>query len=200
MLTDSQIERYSRQIVLSEVGGRGQEHLLAARATIVGSGEAAIFCAAHLAAAGVGWLYLDGVDTGAPLARAVALSTRNVDCTIGPVRAECSDVTILFGEIPPGIVVRDVPLVWGSGTAEGIVAARFPNGRGCLACLAELPRSRDTGGSSPRLLGALLALLALRALLKIDASDGPELLRFLRDGLLRVDVPFPSRPDCPVCA
>jgi hypothetical protein len=55
MLTDSQIERYSRQIVLPEVGGRGQERLLAASVAIGGGSSAAIFCAAHLAAAGVGW-------------------------------------------------------------------------------------------------------------------------------------------------
>src|SRR5271155_652783 len=35
LLTDAQIERYSRQIILPEVGGRGQERLLAARLTIL---------------------------------------------------------------------------------------------------------------------------------------------------------------------
>jgi len=41
MLTDAQIERYGRQIILPEVGGRGQERLLAARVAVAGAGPAA---------------------------------------------------------------------------------------------------------------------------------------------------------------
>ena len=37
-LTDEQIDRYARHIVLKEVGGAGQQALLAARVLIVGAG------------------------------------------------------------------------------------------------------------------------------------------------------------------
>ena len=40
-LTDAQIERYSRQILLPEIGGRGQARLLAAHVVLAGAGEAA---------------------------------------------------------------------------------------------------------------------------------------------------------------
>jgi molybdopterin/thiamine biosynthesis adenylyltransferase len=54
MLTETQIERYSRQIILPEVGGRGQERLLSASVAIVGTGPANSAVMVYLAAAGVG--------------------------------------------------------------------------------------------------------------------------------------------------
>ena len=53
MLEDDLVDRYSRQILLPEVGGRGQERLCATRATVTGSGRAAAFAATLLGAAGV---------------------------------------------------------------------------------------------------------------------------------------------------
>ncbi|HLB25926.1 MAG TPA: adenylyltransferase, partial [Nitrospirota bacterium] len=38
MLTDAQIERYSRHIILEGVGGKGQEKLLSGRVLIIGAG------------------------------------------------------------------------------------------------------------------------------------------------------------------
>lgn len=38
MLREDQIERYSRQIILTEVGGKGQEKLLNAKVLIIGVG------------------------------------------------------------------------------------------------------------------------------------------------------------------
>jgi hypothetical protein len=59
-LRDDLIERYSRQILLPEVGGRGQERLLAARLVVTGNGPAAAYAAALLAAAGAGVTCMDG--------------------------------------------------------------------------------------------------------------------------------------------
>jgi len=52
-LTDEQIERWSRQILLPEVGGRGQVRLLAARVAIAGDGPVATWAADLLRRAGV---------------------------------------------------------------------------------------------------------------------------------------------------
>jgi len=57
-LSDSQIERYSRQIIVPEVGGRGQERLLAARLVIAGEIGDLAPVLAYMAGAGVGEIFL----------------------------------------------------------------------------------------------------------------------------------------------
>lgn len=53
-LRDDQIERYSRQILLPNVGGGGQEKLLKAKVLIIGAGGLGSPCALYLASAGIG--------------------------------------------------------------------------------------------------------------------------------------------------
>jgi len=62
-LTQDQIERYSRQIVLKEVGGIGQKKLLSSKISLIGLGALGSSAAYYLAAAGVGTLQIIDFDT-----------------------------------------------------------------------------------------------------------------------------------------
>ncbi|OHB78813.1 MAG: adenylyltransferase [Planctomycetes bacterium RBG_16_55_9] len=61
-LTEQQIDRYSRHIILQQVGGLGQEKLLASRVLIVGAGGLGAPAAMYLAAAGVGTIGIVDAD------------------------------------------------------------------------------------------------------------------------------------------
>ena len=62
-LTDAELDRYARHIVLREVGGAGQARLKAATVAIVGAGGIGSPVIQYLAAAGVGRLVLIDDDT-----------------------------------------------------------------------------------------------------------------------------------------
>jgi molybdopterin-synthase adenylyltransferase len=62
MLTDSQIERYSRHIILKEVGGKGQQKLFDGKVLIIGAGGLGAPIALYLAAAGVGTIGIADAD------------------------------------------------------------------------------------------------------------------------------------------
>ncbi|UCE49099.1 MAG: HesA/MoeB/ThiF family protein, partial [Phycisphaerales bacterium] len=64
-LSDQQIERYSRHIILEQVGGAGQEKLLSSKVLIIGAGGLGSPAGLYLAAAGVGTIGIvdgDNVD------------------------------------------------------------------------------------------------------------------------------------------
>ncbi len=61
-MTEAQIERYSRHIILSEVGGKGQEKLLGGKVLLVGAGGLGSPAGLYLAAAGVGTIGVIDAD------------------------------------------------------------------------------------------------------------------------------------------
>ncbi len=64
-LTEQQIERYSRHIILEQVGGVGQEKLLSSKVLIIGAGGLGAPAGLYLAAAGIGTIGIvdgDNVD------------------------------------------------------------------------------------------------------------------------------------------
>ncbi|MSQ15201.1 MAG: molybdopterin-synthase adenylyltransferase MoeB [Dehalococcoidia bacterium] len=61
--TEEQIRRYSRHIILPQVGGKGQRKLLGAKVLLIGAGGLGSPTALYLAAAGVGTLGIVDFDT-----------------------------------------------------------------------------------------------------------------------------------------
>ena len=60
--TNEQLERYSRHIILKEVGVKGQKKLLNAKVLIIGAGGLGAPAALYLAAAGVGTIGIVDAD------------------------------------------------------------------------------------------------------------------------------------------
>tara|TARA_B100000586_G_scaffold263471_1_gene232870 strand:- start:262 stop:1068 length:807 start_codon:yes stop_codon:yes gene_type:complete len=90
--TDKQIERYSRHIILPEVGGSGQQKMLEARVLLLGAGGLGSPAAYYLAAAGIGNLGIvdfDKVDLS-NLQRQIIHSTER----IGMLKTESAKKTI----------------------------------------------------------------------------------------------------------
>lgn len=61
--TNEQLERYSRHIILKEVGAKGQKKLLNAKVLIIGAGGLGAPAAMYLAAAGVGAIGIADADS-----------------------------------------------------------------------------------------------------------------------------------------
>ncbi|MHA2006102.1 MAG: HesA/MoeB/ThiF family protein [Promethearchaeota archaeon] len=62
-LTEEQIDRYSRQIVLKEIGGSGQEKILNSKISLIGLGALGSPVAYYLVAAGIGKIKLIDYDS-----------------------------------------------------------------------------------------------------------------------------------------
>jgi molybdopterin/thiamine biosynthesis adenylyltransferase/rhodanese-related sulfurtransferase len=91
-LTNEEIARYSRQLILPEVGYEGQQRLKAAKVLCVGTGGLGAPLALYLAAAGVGTIGLVDFDTvdASNLQRQVIHST----ATVGKLKVDSAEIML----------------------------------------------------------------------------------------------------------
>ena len=91
-LTAAQLDRYSRHLLLPEVGEKGQKRLLEARVLLLGAGGLGSPAALYLAAAGVGTLGLVDNDTvdASNLQRQILHGTDRV----GTAKVDSAEVTL----------------------------------------------------------------------------------------------------------
>src|SRR5262245_44316278 len=103
-MNDEQLLRYSRHILLPQIGIEGQEKLLAARALVIVAGGLGSPVALYLASAGVGHITIcDGDDVDLTnLQRQIAHRVR----AIGTPKAESARATM--AEINPEVTVTAV--------------------------------------------------------------------------------------------
>ncbi|ESZ38988.1 molybdopterin-synthase adenylyltransferase MoeB [Mesorhizobium sp. L2C066B000] len=91
-LTDEELERYARHIVLPEIGGAGQQRLKRARVLVIGAGGLGAPVLEYLAAAGVGTLGIvdDDIVSLSNLQRQVIHATD----TVGIAKTESAKAAI----------------------------------------------------------------------------------------------------------
>jgi adenylyltransferase/sulfurtransferase len=116
--TEDEIRRYSRHILLQDVGGIGQAKLKAARVLVVGAGGLGSPLALYLAAAGIGTLGIVDHDRLelSNLQRQIAHTTDR----IGELKAESAALSARA--INPGVQVRPYSVRLDADNALGLIA------------------------------------------------------------------------------
>lgn len=117
-LTTEQIERYSRQIMVPDIGGKGQIHLRQARVLVVGAGGLGSPAAFYLAAAGVGTLGIvdpDKVELS-NLQRQILHSTAD----IGRPKVESAQAKL--NDLNPDVEIKTYPARFAEDNAVEIAA------------------------------------------------------------------------------
>lgn len=167
-LTDEQIDQYSRQIILPELGGIGQRRLLSSRALLLGDGPALECAATYLAGAGLGSLELQNRDRVTAFAR---LTERCGDVSLGAAPAVpdlgAYDVFLDFPAAPgTAVPVRGQARLGEARVRCGlgeVLLDVVPQPAGCAMCRA--PEEPTSGTIAPEVdllqAGAMAALVAL---------------------------------------
>lgn len=174
-LTEEQIERYSRHILLQDVGLEGQEKILNAKVLIIGAGGLGAPAALYLAAAGVGTIGIidaDNVDLS-NLQRQVIHFTKDV----GKPKVESAKEKMLA--INPDIKVNAIKEFIYSDNALDII--------------------KDYDFVIDGMLGTIQAAEALKYILGIGNLLTNRLLTFDAKTMEFRTIPVKHRDSCPIC-
>jgi adenylyltransferase/sulfurtransferase len=116
--TETQIQRYSRHIILSDVGGKGQKKLSHAKVLLIGAGGLGSPAGLYLAAAGIGTIGLvdgDVVDLS-NLQRQILHST----ATVGTPKVESGRKTL--AALNPEITIKTYQMTVDADNIMGLLA------------------------------------------------------------------------------
>lgn len=118
MLSDEELDRYARHLVLREVGGTGQAKIRKARVLIVGAGGLGSPAALYLAAAGVGALGLvdDDVVSLSNLQRQILFRTADVN------RSKVEAGAAALKALNPGVRIETHPARITAANAMDLIA------------------------------------------------------------------------------
>jgi molybdopterin-synthase adenylyltransferase len=210
VLSDTQIDRFSRQIVLPQIGGRGQERLLSSSVAVAGDGALAEIVALYLAGAGIGRIALPGAGREAWRADIVDL---NPDVRVAPAADG-------LGSTDADVVVAcDVPLAELDGAARSgrpLVAGGVDDDGGwlvvsdtpdiCASCAGRAATARRATACRPPamptagVVGSLMSIAVLKHRLGLGESARRVWLQFDARRSMLSERPIARVPDCPACA
>ena len=206
MLSDEQIERYSRQIILPQVGGKGQEKLLRARVFVKASSPLLTSILHYLAAAGIGTLGVFSQPQD-PLLIALAppqeqnpfhiLTRLNPDCTVrlhateeeraSQQLVQSYDLVLSDSDVlHDACYVERRPFLYAfvlENEACLMTCRGYESGAPCLRCVVPKFAQSSSGPSlfseiTSLFMGAHLATEAIKQLLNLSLFSGAPLLRF----------------------
>lgn len=228
MLSDAQIERYSRQLILPEIGAKGQERLLAGSIALAGDPGPNAAGLLYLAGAGVGRLTVLDLETAERERIGAACRSMpepsNPDSALVRLRVrheelaavlEGHDVVVLSGgdgrmrtAVNRACVARAIPLVFGvAAGAHGFLVtfAGHRPGAPCHDCVAAtLPRGAAERSAlatvTEDLVATLQATEAIKLLLGIGRlGDAQMVVCDLGAGTFSFRA-LEQDPNCPTCS
>jgi molybdopterin-synthase adenylyltransferase len=169
-MDDPQLLRYSRQILLPQIGIEGQQRLLAARVLIIGVGGLGSPVAMYLAASGVGHLVLVDYDMVelSNLQRQIAHTTdrlgmhkvNSAQLALAALNPEVQ-VTVIPGQLDPEALEEQVQLADAVVDCSDNFATRFALNRVCVA------------NRTPLISGAAIRLEGQVTVFRADRADSP---------------------------
>ncbi len=195
-LTSNQLDRYSRQILLSEVGEEGQKRLLESRVLLLGSGGLRSSAALYLAAAGVGTMGFAHHDTaGDEQESAIQISNPDVNVMVfheplthphvDRILDQKWDVVIdglddfaTRSLVNDASMFRGLPVVHGSIVQfEGKVTTFIPGRGPCLRCLEpQSPIEPAPNHMEERVLLGIIGTIQATEAIKIILGKGEPLV------------------------
>ena len=213
--TNEQLERYSRHIILKEVGAKGQKKLLNASVLIIGAGGLGAPAAMYLAAAGVGTIGIadaDEVDlsnlqrqvihTTADLGKAKVKSAKETMQAINPdVKVNTYRKFITSENIMD--IIKDYDFII-DGTDN--FPAKFLINDACV--MAQKPPPKDAVptckqagviGAMGGVIGSLQAMEAIKYIIGKGELLTGRLLTYDALSMTFRTIKLPKNHDCPVC-
>jgi len=219
--TEEQLERYSRHILLKDVGIEGQELIMKSKVLIIGAGGLGAPVALYLAAAGVGTIGIadgDNVDLS-NLQRQIIHFTPDVALlmsdNIGQIIREYDFVIDGTDNFASKFLINDACILEKKPLSHGGIL-RFtgqtmtivPGESACYRCVFNEPPPKDSVPtcSEAGVLGAIAGMLgtiqAAEALKYITGAGNVLTNNLLTFDALNMDfrkVQLRKRNDCPVC-
>ena len=119
MLSDRDLERYARQVIMPDIGEAGQEALLAAKVLVVGAGGLGAPAMLYLASAGVGNITIidDDIVSRSDLNRQIIYQTQDIGCQKNKQAAAAAK------KLNPDIKLSTLPVRATIGNIRKLVAA-----------------------------------------------------------------------------